>query len=145
MFLNYAVSHPDAIVTYRASKMILALHSNASYLSKPKARSRAGGHFFLSENEEDPANNGDILNTAQIIRAVMSSAAEAELGAMSINAREAVPCRKTLQEMGHEQPRTPMQIDYSTAIGVANNNIQLRRTKAMDMRFHWLRGREAQK
>ena len=66
--------------------MILALHSDASYLSEPKARSRAGGHFFLSENEEDPANNGAVLNTAQIIKAVMSSAAEAELGAMFINA-----------------------------------------------------------
>ena len=145
MFLDYAASHPDAIVTYRASKMILALHSDASYLSEPKARSRAGGHFFLSENEEDPANNGAVLNTAQIIKAVMSSAAEAELGAMFINAREAVPCRKTLEEMGHKQPRTPMQIDNSTAIGVANKNIQPRRTKAMDMRFHWLRDREAQK
>jgi len=145
MFLDYAASHPDAIVTYRASKMILALHSDASYLSKPKARSSAGGHFFLSENEEDPANNGAVLNTAQIIKAVMSSAAEAELGAMFINAREAVPCRKTLEEMRHKQPRTPMQIDNSTAIGVANKNIQPRRTKAIDMRFHWLRDREAQK
>ena len=33
LFLDYAASHPDAIVTYRASKMILALHSDASYLS----------------------------------------------------------------------------------------------------------------
>ena len=139
LFLDYAASHPDAIVTYRASKMILALHSDASYLSEPKARSRAGGHFFLSENEEDPANNGAVLNTAQIIKAVMSSAAEAELGAMFINAREAVPCRKTLEEMGHKQLRTPMQIDNSTAVGVANKNIQPRRTKAMDMGFHWLR------
>ena len=86
LFLNYAALHSDAIVTYRASKMILALHSDASYLSKPKARSRAGGHFFLSKNKEDPSNNGAVLNAAQIIRAVMSSAAEAELGAMFINA-----------------------------------------------------------
>ncbi len=145
MFLDYAASHPDAIVTYRASKMILALHSNASYLSEPKARSQAGGHFFLSENKEDPTNNGVVLNTAKIIKAVMSSAAEAELGAMFINAREAVPCRKTLEEMGHKQPETPIQVDNSTAVGVANSNIQPRRTKAMDMRFHWLQDREAQK
>ena len=145
MLLDYAASHPDAIVTYRASNMILAVHSDASYLSEPKARSRAGGHFFLSENEEDPTNNGAVLNTAKIIKAVMSSAAEAELGAMFINAREAVPCRKTLEEMGHKQPETPIQVDNSTAVGVANSNIQPRRTKAMDMRFHWLRDREAQK
>ena len=75
----------------------------------------------------------------------MSSAAEAELGAMFINDREAVPCRKILEEMDHKQPRTPMQIDNSTAVGVVNKNIQPRRTKEMDMRFHWLHDREDQK
>ena len=116
--------------------MVLTLHSNASYLSEPKARIRAGGHFFMSEDVADPPNNGAVLNTAQIIKAVMSSAAEAELGAMFINARKAVPARIMLEELGHKQPRIPMQIDNSTAVGVVNSNIQPRRTKAMDMRFH---------
>ena len=34
--LNYAVTHPDAIVTVRASDTILTGHSNTSYLSKSK-------------------------------------------------------------------------------------------------------------
>jgi hypothetical protein len=38
----------DAALSYHARDMVLAVHSNASYLSKPKAHSRAGGHFFLS-------------------------------------------------------------------------------------------------
>ena len=46
-FLDYAATHPDAIVTYKASNMVLAIHGDASYLSEPKARSRAGGHFFI--------------------------------------------------------------------------------------------------
>ena len=45
LFLDYAASHLDAVLTYQASNMVLALHSDASYLSEPKARSRAGGHF----------------------------------------------------------------------------------------------------
>ena len=53
-FLDYAASQEDAILTYHASNMALAVHSNASYLSKKNARSRAGGHFFLSANQEDP-------------------------------------------------------------------------------------------
>jgi hypothetical protein len=36
LFLNYTASNQDAIITYNASDMILAIHSNASYLSKPK-------------------------------------------------------------------------------------------------------------
>jgi hypothetical protein len=145
LFLDYAATHQDAVLTYHASDMVLVVHSDASYLSEPKARSRAGGHFFMATNSEDATNNGAVLNIAQLIKAVMSSAAEAELGALYINAREAVPMRNLLHEMGHPQPPTPMQTDNSTALGVVNQNIQPRRTKAMDMRFYWLRDREAQK
>jgi hypothetical protein len=69
----------------------------------------------------------------------MSSAAKAELGALYINARKAVPMCQLFKEMGHKQPKTPIETDNSTAFGVVNNNIQLQCTKAMDMRFHWLR------
>ena len=71
----------------------------------------------------------------------MSSAAEAELGALFINAKEAVYIRTILEEMGHHQPHTPVQTDNSTANGVVNNIIQPKHMKAMDMRFHWLRDR----
>ena len=143
-FLDYAASQEEAILTYRASDMILAIHSDASYLSEPKARSRAGGHFFLAGNEDIPRDNGAILNVSQVIKAVMSSAAEAELGALFINAKIAVPMRTTLVEMGHAQPRTPLQTDNSTAHGVLTKKMMPKATKAMDMRFHWLRCRDAQ-
>ena len=83
--------------------MTLAVHSDASYLSEPNARSRAGGHFFLSFNEAIPRNNGAILNIAHIIKHVMSSATEAELATLYIMAREAVYIRIILNEMGHKQ------------------------------------------
>jgi hypothetical protein len=75
----------------------------------------------------------------------MSSAADAELGALYINAQEAVPLRHLLEELGHPQPPMPIQIDNSTALGVVTNIIQPTRTKAMDMRFHWLCCRTNQK
>ena len=68
-------------MTYHASNMLLACHIDASYLSEPGARSRTGGHFFLSNDATMPANNGAVLNIAQIIKSVMTSAAEAEIGA----------------------------------------------------------------
>jgi hypothetical protein len=36
-FLNYMWTHPDAIIRHRASDMILNVHSDASYLSAPRA------------------------------------------------------------------------------------------------------------
>ena len=94
-FLDYMATQEEAILTYKASKMVLATHSNASYLSEAKARSRASGHMFLATDGKIPKNNGAVLNISQIIRAVLSSAAEAELGALFINAKAAVSMRQT--------------------------------------------------
>ena len=52
-FIEYMWTHPDAKIRYRASDMILNVHSDASYLSAPKARSRAGGYFFLGSISRD--------------------------------------------------------------------------------------------
>ena len=79
-FLDYAASNPDAVVNQKTSDMLLAVHRDESYLSKTKARSRSGGHFFCSANEIYPANNGAILTVSQIIKSVITSAAESELG-----------------------------------------------------------------
>jgi hypothetical protein len=49
--------HPDAKIRYEASDMILNVHSDASYLSAPKAHSHAGVYFFL----------GSILQDAELI------------------------------------------------------------------------------
>jgi hypothetical protein len=143
-FLDYAASQEDAILTYKASDMVLAIHSDASYLSKPKARSQAGGHMFMAGKEEIPTNNGAVLNISQIIKAVMSSATEAEHGALFINAKTAVSMCHTLEELGHPQPRTPIQTDNSTAHALLTNKILPKALKAMDMRFNWLRCRDAQ-
>ena len=98
----------------------------------------------MSNDSTNPPNNGAVLTIAQIIKNVMSSAAEAELSALFINCREAVPARHTLEEMGHKQPPTPMQTDNTTALGVVTNNIASKRLKSMDMKLHWLRCRAAQ-
>ena len=143
--LNYLATHPDAQIKYHASGMILHVHSDASYLSVNKARSRAGGVHFLSDlipNPQDPdyvpIMNGILHVVCKILKNIMASAAEAELGALFINAREAVPIRTTLVEMKWPQPPTPIQVDNSTAVGIANQSIKQKMSKAMDMRFYWV-------
>ena len=91
--------------------MILAAHADAGFLNESKAWSRAGAHIFLSENDPKPKLNGVVLNIAQIIKAVMASAAEAEMAALYITAINMIPLCNTLVEMGWPQPKTPIQID----------------------------------
>ena len=119
-FLDYAASQEEAIITFNASDIILNIHSDVSYLSKHNAHSRAGGHHFLSNATDHAPNNSAVLNISSIIRNVMPSVVEAELGALFLNSKTAVPARKTLEELGHPQPRTPVQTDNKTAEGLIN-------------------------
>jgi hypothetical protein len=45
--LDYLATHPNAKVKFRASDMVMNIHSDALYLTEPKAHSRACGHFFM--------------------------------------------------------------------------------------------------
>ncbi len=98
----------------------------------------------MSSNTPHPHNNGLVLTIAQIIKAVMSLAAEAKIGALYINCWEAVPARHTLEFLGHPQPPTPIQTNNTMALGIVNNNI-MKKLKAMDMKYHWLWDRISQK
>ena len=147
--LNYADSNPNATVRYTTRDMILYVHSDASYLSAPCARSRAGGHYFLSDRSPDPKKlprtclqlNGPIHTVSIIMYNVMGSAAEAEIGATYTNGQEAVPIRTLLRELGHPQLSTHMQVDNSTAVGFVNETIKQKIFKAIDMRFYRIRNR----
>jgi hypothetical protein len=94
--LDYMATQEDAILTYHASNMVLAIHSNTSYLSKPISCSCAGGHMFMAGKDNIPFNNGAILKISQIIQAVVSSVVEAELGALFINVKQLSQCTKHL-------------------------------------------------
>ena len=89
--LNYVAMYSADGVTYQASNMILAAHSDASFLSIPNACSRAGVHIFVSKDDPIPRPNEPILSIAQVIKLVMATAAEAELAGLFITAQEMVP------------------------------------------------------
>jgi hypothetical protein len=142
-FLDYAFTHPNAIITHQASDMVLAAHSDASFLLEANACSQAGGHFFMSSNTPCPHNNDAVFTIAQIIKAVMSLAAKAKIGALYINCWEAVPACHTIEILGHPQPPTPIQTNNTMTQGVVNDNV-MKKLKAMDMKYHWLWDRISQ-
>jgi hypothetical protein len=139
MQLNDIATHPDATIRYHASGMVLHIHSDASYLPVSNARSRLGGLFLLgNKSPEQDALNGSILNVAAVIKNVVDSAAESEVGACFHNAQSGAPLRVTLTELGHTQPTTPLRTDNSTVYSIVNETIKQNQSKAMDMRYHWL-------
>ena len=84
--LDYCATYPSDGIIYRSSDMVPCAHSDKGLNNESKGRSRSGAHIFLSENKSMPRWNGYVLALAKIIKFVMSSASEAELGAIFITA-----------------------------------------------------------
>ena len=74
----------------------------------------------------------------------MTSTSEAEFAALFYNCKAAIPLRISLDEMGHPQPKTPAVTDNTTAHGLIKKTMIPKRAKSYDMRFNFLKCREAQ-
>ena len=80
-FLDYAATHPDAKVTYHKSNMHLWFHTDATYLTEPKSRSRAWRYrYFINKtklpiqyDDPTPKHNHHVLFLIKFVDVVMSS------------------------------------------------------------------------
>jgi hypothetical protein len=144
--LDYFATLPNAKLRYHGSDMVLKIHSDAGYLNETKAHSRAGGNCFLGNLPDKPEMyNRAILNPTGILKHIASSATEAEVGALFVNTKEGEIVRTTLKEMGFSQPGSPVTTDNSTANGIMNGTIRQQCSRAIDMRYHWVRDCVVQK
>ena len=90
--LDYLATHLEATIRFHVSDMVLNIHSDASYLSEANAHSRACRHFFMGW-KADPTKpiklNKAFFTLCAILQFVGASAAEAELGALFLNCKQA--------------------------------------------------------
>jgi hypothetical protein len=87
--LDYCSTHPESTIRYFAADMQLKLHSDVSYLSELKAKSRIGRYFYLGNKIDSPKknlSNGPLLCHTIVLKHVVSSVAGAECGALFVNA-----------------------------------------------------------
>ncbi len=105
LLLDYVATNPSDGIVYQASNMILCAHVDAGFLNKTNSRSRADAHIYFLEDDPFPCFNGAILSIAQIIKFVMASAAESELAALFITAREMIPQCQTHIAMDWPPPK----------------------------------------
>ena len=138
-FLQYASKYPDATMRVKASNMKLVTHGDSSYLSESEARSRAGGILFLGECADNEAPNAPVCFLSVIIKTVVTSATAAEYAAAFIVGQAAISIINTLADFGYPQTETEIFCDNLCAVGIANNSFNLKRTKTIDMRYHWIR------
>jgi hypothetical protein len=133
--LQYVSTHQNNGIRYHASNMVLQLMSDASYLSRPRARSVCGctSYFGLIT-----AINGPISCGSWMIDCVCASVAEAETAGGFRAAQTATSHRRIASDLGYPQPATVLRLDNTVAIGIASGSMNAKRSKSMDMRFFWL-------
>ena len=143
--LGYAQLNPHNELVFRASDMILRAQNDSSYLTRPGAKSVAGGIWYLGYENDDTKLNGAIDVLSKTIDVVTASAGESEYGTLFMVAQKSCPHRNTLDDIGYPQPPTQIIVDNEFAKGLANDQIKAKRSKAIDMRFHFVRDRVRQK
>ena len=78
--LNYTETHPDASVCFHVINMHIQFHTEASYISESKARSREGGFVYFSSNPVVSGNlspvNGAVLTISSIMDQFLRSSTE---------------------------------------------------------------------
>ena len=136
--LQYCCCHQDVSIMYHASDMKLIVTSDASYLSERKARSRAGGHFYLGDHQGGRLN-GPLFIQSSIIPIVATSAFGAETAALFINTQIINNLTIMLADMGHPQSTVPVYGDNEVAIKILNDELKPQQASAMDMRYYAVR------
>ena len=140
--MDYLNSHPDAVVQFHASDMILYIESDAAYLVLPKAISCVTSIFCLSNTTagRHPLN-GAIQVIWKTLQNVVSSVAKAETGGIFIGGQQAVPIITVLSELNHQQPASGTRIstNKSTAKGFLAANLRQKLSKAFDMQYCWIK------
>ena len=97
--------------------------------------------FFLGSMPHNDAPiqlNGNLAITCVILKIVAVSAAEAELGAIFVNTKEARAVRLMCSELRHPQPPGPICMDNLTDVGIVNSKIKRQRSRSMEMTYFWL-------
>ena len=84
-------------------------------------------------------------NISVIIPTVAASAVEAEYASSFIVGQAATSIMHTAIDLGYPQHTIHMTSDNSCAVGIANNTVKQKRSKALDMRYHWLRDQVKQR
>ena len=70
-------------------------------------------------------------HTLKILDIICALAAKAELGGICLNAQMAINMQKSLTNLGHSQPPTPIHTDNKTENETTNNTMKEQKSNAI--------------
>jgi transposase InsO family protein len=138
--LRYLKGTLNLGITFGAGKPKLSGYCDADFAGDSATRRSTTGYAFV-------LNGGIISHCSRLQRTIAASTQEAEYQAMSEATREALALRKLMKDLGYPMCTIPIRIktDSTTALSLAENPIQGKRSKHIDLAHHIVRERVARK
>ena len=140
--LDYVVTHPDAKIRYRALSMILQIHTDVSYLSEPKARSRTVGHYFLgcppppSKSTNPPQQHNLHVVHRPKVCSIIRGGSRVRGIIFKHKRRASITTYDGRKE--HPQPPTPIHCNNATTVGIVNKTVKKKhRSRPMEIRYFY--------
>lgn len=130
--LRYLKGTADRALVYRKSNEEITGYTDADYASDATNRKSYTGYCFIYANAV-------VSWECRKQTTIAMSSCEAEYMALSESAKEAVHLRGLLSELVNFSKAINIYNDNQSAQKVANNPILNRRTKHIDVRFHFIR------
>jgi hypothetical protein len=130
---HYLSKSTDLALKYEAKdeKLVLQGYSDSSFANSIGSRSISGYCFMLS---------GSLISWYSHTQSVVAlSTAEAEYMAITEAAKEAIWLKLLLKELGHEQGTISILEDNQATIKISNNPQDHKRTKHIQVKFHYIR------
>jgi hypothetical protein len=126
LFLDYAASHQDAIITYQASNMVLVVHSNTSYLSKLKAQKLRRRPFFHVNRHQGPRKQWCCTQHCPAHQSSHVFSGRSKTRCTLHQCTQGSPTTPTSQRNGTPATTNSDTNQQQAALGVVNSNIQPR-------------------
>ena len=130
--------------------MILYVDLDAAYIVAEKSKSRIAGYYYCinktsQKTSPNPPLNGPVHIECKLLRHVVTSAAEAETAGLFLNCQKVIELKNMLEALGHPQEATPVKTNNATAASFVTDMLKQKRSKAWDVRYHWLCEQQAMK
>ena len=138
--LQYVAKYPNNKVVFTASDMELRCMYDASHHGIANARSKAGATFYAGNLDDSPTQTRNVFSAmCQVIKTVCASAVESEYGAAFMAGQKGYFLRNAFEALGHPQKATTFYGDNNITIGIATDNVKVKRSRAVNKEFHWFR------
>ena len=85
-----------------------------------------------------------VISQKSYLKKHLYSIAEGEYCTQVIAGQMVIHHRNILETIGYPQPPTEFFDDNTTAIGIANDKMKPKKSKAFDKSYHWFRGKVRQ-